>query len=217
MATNVLLPQWGMNMEEGLLVKWLVKEGDAVEAGQPLVEVETAKINSELEAPVSGVVAHIMAGEGETVKVGELVVVIAAPGEQVARPASSVFQRQRAAATTEAGRAARPQQAGRVQVTPIARRLARDNDINLDEVVGTGPNGRITEMDVIAAIGARKPARQAPRVEVVPRARLLAKEQGIDLVQVQGTGPNGRILVADVEKAVSAKSAAPAGEVIRLR
>ncbi len=73
MATNVLLPQWGMNMEDGLLVKWLVAEGDTIEAGQPLVEIETAKINSELEAPVSGVVAHIMSDEGTTVDVGAIV------------------------------------------------------------------------------------------------------------------------------------------------
>ncbi len=70
MATNVFLPQWGMNMEDGLLVKWLVNEGETVDAGQPMVEVETAKINSELEAPASGVVAHIIAPEGKVVEVG---------------------------------------------------------------------------------------------------------------------------------------------------
>ena len=86
MATNVLLPQWGMNMEDGTLTKWLVGEGDEIAEGQPLVEVETAKINSELESPATGVVAHIMADEGSLVKVGELVAVIAEPGESVPRP-----------------------------------------------------------------------------------------------------------------------------------
>ena len=79
MATNVKLPQWGMNMEDGLLVKWLVKEGDTVEKGQPMVEVETSKINSELEAPEAGVVAHIMVPEGTTVDVGTIVVVLGQP------------------------------------------------------------------------------------------------------------------------------------------
>ena len=64
MATNVLLPQWGMNMEDGTLTRWLVSEGDEIAEGQPLVEVETAKINSELESPASGVVYHIMACAG---------------------------------------------------------------------------------------------------------------------------------------------------------
>ena len=86
MANNVMLPQWGMNMEEGTLVKWLVAEGDEVDEGQPLVEIETAKINSELESPTSGVVAHIMESEGSTVKVGTLVAVIGAPGENPPRP-----------------------------------------------------------------------------------------------------------------------------------
>ena len=76
MATVVKLPQWGMNMESGLLVKWLISEGDSVDKGQPLVEIETAKINSELESPESGIIAHIMVPEGETVDVGTIVAVI---------------------------------------------------------------------------------------------------------------------------------------------
>ena len=68
MATNVLLPQWGMNMEDGTLTKWLVSEGEEIDQGQPLVEVETAKINSELESPASGIVAHIIAAEGSLAK-----------------------------------------------------------------------------------------------------------------------------------------------------
>ena len=121
MATNVMLPQWGMNMEDGLLVKWLVKEGDTVEKGQPLVEVETAKINSELEAPESGVVAHIMASEGATVDVGTLVAVIAEPGESVVRPSETRPQKSPSSArraspsastaTRERGAGAAPQAA----------------------------------------------------------------------------------------------------------
>ena len=204
MATNVMLPQWGMNMEDGLLVKWLVKEGDAIEKGQPLVEVETAKINSELEAPESGVVAHIMVAEGTTVDVGTIVVVIGQPGEEVPRPSTEQPKRPSRPA---AGRPARPgapsaARGARAQVTPVARRLARQSNIELDRVQGSGPNGRITEDDVRSAIEAKQAGGPGPAVQVVPRARLLAKERGLDLAQVQGTGPNGRITVADVERAV---------------
>ena len=113
MATNVLLPQWGMNMEDGTLTKWLVKEGDEIAEGQPLVEVETAKINSELESPASGVVAHIMADEGSLVKVGELVAVIAEPGENAPRPepgapASPAGRRRRQRSTGAPTRRRRP-------------------------------------------------------------------------------------------------------------
>lgn len=222
MATNVLLPQWGMNMEEGLLVRWLVKEGDTVQAGQPLVDVETAKINSALEAPASGVVAHILVPEGTTVKVGTLVAVIAEPGELVPRPTAQAAP---AAGARPAAPAAGPAQARErvqaVQVTPVARKLAREHNIDLAAVQGTGPGGRIMEDDVRRAIEAqRQPAARAP-VQVVPAARLLAKQRGIDLATVQGTGPNGRILVADVERAI-ARAAAPSprgpeGEVVPLR
>ena len=86
MATNVLLPQWGMNMEDGTLTKWLVSEGDEIAQGQPLVEVETAKINSELESPAGGIVAHIIAAEGSLAKVGDIIAVIGEPGENPPRP-----------------------------------------------------------------------------------------------------------------------------------
>ena len=208
MATNVLLPQWGMNMEDGTLTKWLVGEGDEIAEGQPLVEVETAKINSELESPASGVVAHIMAAEGSLVKVGELVAVIAEPGESVPRPEpgaptspAAARRRQRRTDRRSAGGGARR------QVTPVARRLARENDISLDEVTGTGPRGRITEEDVRNAIEAR---RRRPRVQVVPRARMLARQESIDLADVEGSGPNGRIVVADVERAIAERDAGAA-------
>ena len=209
MATNVLLPQWGMNMEDGLLVKWLVQEGDSVEAGQPLVEIETAKINSELEAPVAGVVAHIVAQEGATVDVGAIVAVIGEPGESVPRPSQTGPERP--------ARARRPGprrgSSGTAQVTPVARRLARQNDIDLDQVSGTGPNGRIVEDDVRSAVAAREAGAAARRVQVVPAARKLARERGIDLAQVRGTGPGGRILVADVEAATQEAASPPDGAV----
>ena len=217
MATNVLLPQWGMNMEDGLLVKWLVKEGDEIEKGQPLVEVETAKIDSELEAPVSGVVAHVMVPEGTTVDVGTIVVVIGEPGESVPRPETT-----RSPAAPRARRAvARTGERGTsAQVTPVARRLASQHNVNLNQVSGSGPGGRITEEDVQRAMQAQQAERPGDRAQVVPPARLLARENDIDLGLVQGTGPNGRILEDDVRQAILLQeraAPAPASEVIPLR
>ena len=208
MATNVLLPQWGMNMEDGTLTKWLVNEGDEIAEGQPLVEIETAKINSELESPASGVVAHIMADEGSLVKVGELVAVIAEPGENAPRPEPSAPTSPASARRRRRRTGGRPADGGaRQQVTPVARRLARENDISLDEVTGTGPRGRVTEQDVRDAIEAR---RSRPRVQVIPRARMLARQEGLDLADVVGSGPNGRILLADVERAIAERDAGAA-------
>ncbi len=211
MATNVLLPQWGMNMEDGLLVKWLVSEGDTVEAGQPLVEIETAKIESELESPVPGVIAHIMASEGEIVDVGNIVAVIAEPGETVPRPTATAPTQRTAVATPVATGTVAPSDGGRPQVTPVARRLARENDVDLGQVRGTGPSGRVTETDVRAVVTARQTSVAEP-AQVVPRARQLARQRGVDLAGVQGTGPNCRILVEDVERAATG----PSAEVSRL-
>ncbi|MCH8061268.1 MAG: 2-oxo acid dehydrogenase subunit E2 [Chloroflexi bacterium] len=216
MATEVRLPQWGMNMEDGLLVKWLVKEGDEIEAGQPLVEIETAKINSELEAPTSGVVAHIMQPEGTTVDVGTLVAVITEPGETVPRPEPAERRRRVGAPRRERRREA-PGRQGRSsgQVTPVARRLASQNDIDLSAVRGTGPNDRITEDDVRQAMSERESVSSGPTMQVVPRARLLARQNGIDLGRVNGSGPSGRIVVADVERAIA--EAGAVSEVVPLR
>ncbi|MCH8310691.1 MAG: 2-oxo acid dehydrogenase subunit E2 [Chloroflexi bacterium] len=210
MATNVLLPQWGMNMEDGTLVKWLVNEGDEVQQGQPLVEIETAKINSELESPTAGVVAHIMSDEGTVVKVGDIVVVIGAPDENPPRPESASTRpvrtaRRRATAPRDNG-------SGRstAQVTPIARRLARDNDIDLNIVAGSGPRGRITEDDIRAAMTVRDSQPAAENRQVIPRARQLARQNNVDLSEVTGTGPGGRVLVADVERAMSSSDPASA-------
>ena len=207
MATNVLLPQWGMNMEDGTLTRWLVSEGDEIAEGQPLVEVETAKINSELESPAAGVVAHIMAAEGSLVKVGELVAVIGEPGENPPRPEPGAPTSPAGARRRRRRTDARQGRGAARQVTPVARRLARDSGIDLEDVTGTGPRGRITEQDVRDAIEARQ---RRPRAQVVPRARMLARQEGIDLADVSGSGPNGRITVADVERAVAERDAGAA-------
>ena len=217
MATNVLLPQWGMNMEDGTLTKWLVSEGDEIAEGQPLVEVETAKINSELESPATGVVAHIIASEGSLVKVGEIVAVIGAPGEDPPRP-EPVSSSRTAARRRPRGGPARSPAGAAPQVTPVARRLAQDNGISLVDVTGTGPRGRVTEQDVRDAIEAR----QRSQVQVVPRARMLARQEGIDLADVPGSGPGGRIMVVDVERAIGQRDATAAladavSEVVPLR
>ena len=217
MPTNVLLPQWGMNMEDGTLVKWLVEEGDTVEKGQALVEIETAKINSELATPVAGVVAYRMAPEGATVDVGTIVAVIGEPGETVARPETKRPQRPSRTSGPAAGPKASERGGARVQATPVARKLASQNNIDLDQLTGSGPNGRVTDDDVRAAIDARQSAGAGVAVQVVPRARRLAGEHDIDLSRVQGSGPGGRILVADVEMAVASQPSGAVTEVNPLK
>ena len=134
MATEIVLPQWGMEMQDGTIVRWLKREGDAVAEGEPIVEVETAKLQTELESTASGILTRIVAGEGEIVPIRGVLCVIGEPGEGSA------------AAVTGAG------DVRRTPVVPAARRLARERGIDLAQVSGSGPQGRILISDVEAVI-----------------------------------------------------------------
>jgi pyruvate dehydrogenase E2 component (dihydrolipoamide acetyltransferase) len=155
MATEIRLPQWGMGMRTGTIVRWLKREGEPVQAGEPLVEVESAKVTSLVEASSSGVLLRILVPEGKEVPVRTVLGLIGAPGEQIADIAATGSPP--ATATTPASPAASTATRGPsspVQVTPVARRLACDHGIDLSQVQGSGPGGRITEEDVQRAITA---------------------------------------------------------------
>ena len=232
MASEVVLPQWGMEMQDGVIIRWLKQVGDSVQEGEPLVEIETAKIQTELESTVSGVLQRIAAQEGEIVPIRGLLCVIADPGEAAPPDVAGTLPHAVSAERVSAPRASAPATPGAPrQVVPAARRLAGDNNIDLGSVAGSGPQGRILLADVESAIRARveataqsaaPPASQGDgRVPVVPAARRLAKEQGIDLAQVRGSGPQGRILIEDVEKAIAGPSpdgapSQPDGQTVRL-
>ncbi len=222
MPTEILLPQWGMEMQDGTIVKWLKKEGDTIQEGEPLVEVETAKLETEMESVASGVVTRILVPEGTTVPIRTVLAIIAAPGEEVAQPASAAPSTPAPAAgpATQTSASAPPRSGGPItaQVVPAARRLAQERGVDLSLIQGTGPRGRILIEDVERAASATPVAAPAQAgggvsVQVVPAARRLAQERGVDLSQVQGTGPRGRILIADVENAIDAQ-AAPAAQVV---
>jgi pyruvate dehydrogenase E2 component (dihydrolipoamide acetyltransferase) len=211
MAQEIVLPQWGMEMQDATVVKWLKQEGDPVQEGEPLVELETAKIATELESIASGVVAHILVPEGATVPIRTVLAIVAAPGEQVARPrgAASSGTAARVTAPVVSSRSTAPIAP---QVVPAARRLAQERGIDLAQVQGTGPGGRILVEDVQKALESRTPAAPASAppaevaVQVTPAARHLARQHGIDLAKVQGTGPRGRILIEDVQKVLELQS-----------
>lgn len=163
MPTNVLLPKWGMGMNDGTVVKWLKQEGDPVEEGDPLCEIESAKVNADVEAPGAGTLARVVVPEGMTVDTGSLLAVILAAGEQAELPAPLSLRVPASAAPPAAAAhvspaAPAPASGGRRQVTPIARRLARELGVDVDTVAGTGPGGRVVEDDVRAAAEAGEEA-----------------------------------------------------------
>ena len=155
MATNVVMPQMGYDMREGTVVRWYKQEGETVDRGEVIADIETDKATVEFEAYTGGVLGRIVAEAGIAVPVGELIAIITEPGEAVPEVAAAAAP---AAAPAPAAppspepapatAAPAPSADGEVRASPIARRLARERGIDLASVTGTGPNGRITERDV---------------------------------------------------------------------
>jgi pyruvate dehydrogenase E2 component (dihydrolipoamide acetyltransferase) len=214
MPTPVIMPKYEMTQETGKIARWLRCDGDVVEKGDPLLEIETDKTNIEVESRAAGVLTGICAEPGQVVPVGQPIAYIIKPGEvwpaAAAAPAPVVVTPAAPAA------AATPQESGAaLRATPIAERMAAEHGIDLRAVAATGPGGRITREDVEAHLAAR--AAQAAllpavdgKVKAVPAARRLARELGVDLSTVTGTGPEGRIQSEDVEQAAASAKAAPA-------
>ena len=206
MATEVVLPQWSMGMADGTIVRWLKHEGELVAEGEPLAEVEAAKVTSEVEAEVAGVVMRILVAEGETVPVRTPLCLIGTADEVRGITEIADAPMEATAASTAVQSVASSLLPA--QISPVARRMANERGIDLSQVRGSGPGGRIVAEDVQRAIDAvtrPTPSSEAPAtVQVIPAARRMANERGIDLSQVRGSGPGGRITVEDVQQVIDA-------------
>ncbi|MEM1185100.1 MAG: pyruvate dehydrogenase complex dihydrolipoamide acetyltransferase [Planctomycetota bacterium] len=195
MPVEVTMPRLSDTMEQGTVVSWHVKEGDKVSSGDVVADIETDKATMELQSFDDGTVAKLAVGEGETVDVGTMILVIAEDGEDVAEAAKAVGSAAPAAKaaggsdTTSAtatatapppapeapasnGAAAANGTGGRVFASPLARKVAQENNIDLASINGSGPSGRIVRKDVEAVIAgggatpAPAPATAAPAAPV---------------------------------------------------
>jgi pyruvate dehydrogenase E2 component (dihydrolipoamide acetyltransferase) len=191
MATEIKLPRLGQGMESGTIVKWLKSEGDTVEKGEPLYELDTDKVTQEVEADASGVLLKIAVASGE-VDVGKTIAVIGEQGEAVEvtpeAPAAEQPEPQPepepVAASREPAAGARTPVAssttnGRIKASPLARRIARERGIDLSSIAGTGPEGRVVAEDVeraAAGTAPLAPPRPAP-VEPAPVSGEVEVEQ----------------------------------------
>jgi pyruvate dehydrogenase E2 component (dihydrolipoamide acetyltransferase) len=230
MAVEVFMPKMSDHMEAGEIIRWLVKEGDQVEQGQVIMEVMTDKVVADLEAPASGILKGIQKGveDGAVVPVGETFAFIAEPGEEVPTlpplgpEAEGVKEAVPSPATPPSPEPAKVEP-GPVRVSPVARRIAKELGVDLSQVQGTGPGGRIKEEDVRALAASQTEAKpiQAPSaagdqgaeppgaVRASPVARRVARELGVDITQVKGTGPGARIKEEDVRAFAEAQRARP--------
>jgi len=214
MAVELRMLQMDQTMTKGKIGKWLVKEGDTVTEGQPLLEIETDKVVHEQESPADGVIAQILPEEGSDVPVNALLAIIAAPGEEVERveadttpePQEPDEPDQTTTTTPTEPTKTQPQRtlptAEHIKVSPAAKQLAEKLTIDLTQVKASGPGGRILESDIHRYIETRGPTpTESTRLKASPLARRLAKEFGLDITSIAGSGPDGRIVRDDVMQA----------------
>jgi pyruvate dehydrogenase E2 component (dihydrolipoyllysine-residue acetyltransferase) len=203
MAVDVIMPQMGESIFEGTVTKWLKKPGDRIERDEPLFEISTDKVDAEIPAPAAGVLKEIKVAEGQTVPVQTVVAVIEAPGAAAgaAPPAEAPSKKPAAAAPAPPPPAPRPaparapapppapagEEERHVRSSPLVRRMAREHQIDLATVPGTGAGGRVSKRDILEAVSraesgaappaaggeaARGPAAPPTLETAVPRERI---------------------------------------------
>ena len=182
MATRLDMPQLGLTMEKGTILQWLRAEGETVQKGQPVVLIQTEKVEYEVEAPAAGTLLKVIAKEGVELPVGGLMGILGQPGEDV----SALLARAPSVAPSADSAPDRGAERGRRAPSPPAETISASG-----------------------VVPAREPGE---RVKISPVAKKLAQEHDLDIAALTGTGPEGRIVREDVERAIATKSQEPRAE-----
>ncbi|SEO44282.1 pyruvate dehydrogenase E2 component (dihydrolipoamide acetyltransferase) [Halogranum amylolyticum] len=227
MGYIVKMPKLGMEMKSGTITKWVVDEGESVEKGDTLAEIESEKTAAEIEAREDGVLRRRYLDEGDATEPGGVLGIVAAADEEIAALEAEVGEsgaveteaEEPAQASTQAASSERSSSvtrrsdsgsSGDVKASPRARQRADDLDVDLVTVEGTGPQGSITEQDVVAAAEGVGDSVSTSDVRASPRAKKRAEDLGVDLTSVEGTGPQGSVTEEDVETAAESGEASGA-------
>jgi 2-oxoglutarate dehydrogenase E2 component (dihydrolipoamide succinyltransferase) len=179
MSIDVIMPQMGESIAEGTVTKWLKKVGDPVRRDEPLFEISTDKVDAEIPSPAAGVLAEILVEEGKTVGINTVVGRIAAEGTAVAAtggavkagPKAEVKPEVKALVKTEAGGIPPREDLRRTRSSPLVRRIAAEQGIDVSVVQGTGISGRVTRQDIMAYLGRRPATPGAPAAQGAPGAQ----------------------------------------------
>ncbi|KYG70949.1 dihydrolipoamide acetyltransferase family protein [Planococcus maritimus] len=215
MAKEIFMPKLSSTMQVGTLLQWYKNEGDSVDVGEPLFEIMTDKINIEVESYEEGILLKKYFEEDEEVPINHVVGYIGEAGEPVpdappgesggsqkaddisdSRQAQVEDLTEQGISETSAQQETADANGKKLRATPAARRIAREENITLSEVSGSGPNGRIHQADVMSFASTEQP------VKATPLAQKVAAAEGVDLQGIKGSGANGKIKRTDVENAI---------------
>lgn len=219
MAVKVIMPKLGLTMVDGTILKWLKNEGEKVEKGEPLVEVQSDKSSFEVESSASGVLRKILAVEGAVVPITYNIAIIAGAEEDISSligDTSSLSgcqlcvsdpsqgcgicdtsNKTSAAGENKGGKALGEHQSQKVKISPRAKKLALSRNVDWAQIKGSGPEGRIVEKDVQLYI------EQFIGLKATPLTLKVAQEKNIDLATVGGSGVSGRIFRVDLESSIA--------------
>jgi pyruvate dehydrogenase E2 component (dihydrolipoamide acetyltransferase) len=200
MITRVVMPKLTDTMEEGVVVAWKKQEGETVDSGDVLAEIETDKAVLDLEAFGSGVLRKVLVPEGETVKAGKLIAVIAEQDEDIEatladtpdapKDTASTSQKDKAPQPSPSPAQAEKEESGNGKKKPAdSEKKEQEGDVKNEQVADEKDEPSETKADTSSAHG----------IKASPRARRLAEKQGIDLSSIKGSGPEGRIIEADIQ------------------
>ncbi len=200
MATNVVMPRISDTMKEGMVSKWLKAVGEAVQKGEPIVEIQADKATLEIEAYASGVLRRIVVPEEATVPLGTTIGIIAGADEDIGEPEPAPMAKPAAPAPEDAP-------TGRIKASPIARKMAKERGIDLAAVAGSGPGGRIVKRDVLAhepPAPATAPAARDEEIPLTPMAKAIAERMTLS----KTTAPHLYITIeVDMGRALAMRAA----------
>ena len=223
MAEKVIMPKQGLQMTEGTILSWLVKEGETCEEGKPLFEMETDKLTITMDAPASGTLLKIVHGEGDVVPITELIGIIGTPGEDIsallgdqpaaaAAPTASAPEATAPAVQSAPAKLQTKANGARKFSTPRARMTAGKKGFDVLDIPGSGPEGLVIERDVLNYV----PAPAEPVIKATPLAKKVAAIEGVDLSEAKGTGSHGKIVKDDIMAIVAQRAeAVAAGGAVR--
>lgn len=192
MAIEMIMPKVDMDQETGTVVEWVKTEGQQVKEGETILVIETDKIAIDVESPGTGILGGISAHPGDVIPIGTVIAYILEEGEEPPEEASQ-------APTAPAPAEPEPQDAETtIPATPVAKKMAEEQGVDLSQLTPTGKGGKVTKGDVLAALESDRTPPPDGKVIATPAARRKARLEGVDLGKVSGTGPGGRIQAFDV-------------------